>query len=305
VLPLFGHKSTSKLHAVLCHAAAELRLRKSLTVADTSLNEQKHKEEKAAYWRTNRQVRAAGRQLLTVSQSRTILAREEAMATAEAAVEGGASVLPATAPMEEDAWDSSSSEDCVAEPVEFEEPEAVAGVQTGVCTPVGLVSEWPELGAVAAALGVPNFTSIHLLSGTHFHAKYEWGAVSCTELIRSMPIYYGSSWYDYVLYRRLGCTERLCGHVRLIVAPVKGPRGGTRLVVERLVPAGGVPGSVFEEAGHERLRLAFDDDTAEWPSLEVVPLSGILRIVQVVPDVEALAPAFGMWPWATRDKLGT
>jgi len=67
VLPLFGHKSTSKLHAVLFHAAAELRLRKSLTVADTSLNEQKHKEEKAAYRRTNRQVRAAGRQLLTVS----------------------------------------------------------------------------------------------------------------------------------------------------------------------------------------------------------------------------------------------
>jgi len=216
------------------------------------------------------------------------------MATAEAAREGGASVLPATAPMEEDAWDSSSSDDCVAEPVEFEELEAVAGVQTGVCTPVGLVSEWPGLGAVAAALGGPNFTSIHLLSGTHFHAKYEWGAVSCTELIRSMQIYYGSSWYNYVLYRRLGCTERLCGHVRLIVATVKGPRGGTRQVVERLVPAGGVPGSVFEEAGHERLRLAFDDDTAEWPSLEVVPLSGILRIFQVVPDVEALAPAFCM-----------
>jgi len=65
-------------------------------------------------------------------------------------------------------------------------------------------------------------------------------------------------------------------------------------VVERLVPAGGVPGSVFEEAVHERLRWEFDDDTAEWPSLEVVPLRDILRIVQVVPDVEALAPAFGL-----------
>ena len=109
-----------------------------------------------------------------------------------------------------------------------------------------------------------------------------------------MPIFYGSSWYDYVLYRRLGCPERLCGHVRLIVAPVKGQRGGTRLVVDHLVLGGGVPGSVFKEAGHERLHWAFDDDTAEWPSLEVVPRRDILRIVQVVPDVEALAPAFGL-----------
>lgn len=140
-------------------------------MADKSLNEQKNKEEKAAYWRTNRQVRASGRQLLTASQSRTILVRADAMETAEAARAGGAFLLPATAPMEEDAWESSSSDDCGGEPVEFEDPEAVAGVQTGVCSPVGLVSEWPGLGAVAAALGVPNFTSIHLLSATHFHAK--------------------------------------------------------------------------------------------------------------------------------------
>lgn len=60
--PLFGSKHTPKLHETLCHACDEILLREDLSMADTSLKEQKHKGKKAGYKLTNLQTETAGRQ---------------------------------------------------------------------------------------------------------------------------------------------------------------------------------------------------------------------------------------------------
>ena len=77
VMPLFGAKNTVKVHMLLSHAAEEILDRNDLDFADTSVNEAAHKLEKAAYARTNRQTRGHARQLLTITQSRLLLAAED------------------------------------------------------------------------------------------------------------------------------------------------------------------------------------------------------------------------------------
>jgi len=71
---------------------------------------------------------------------------------------------------------------------------------------------------VADVLEVPHYSSLYLLSATHFTAIFEWDALPCTELVRSVEFISGGAWHDHVLYQLPGDAQLQYGHVRLIIA---------------------------------------------------------------------------------------
>eukprot|EP00170_Pyropia_yezoensis_P005759 contig_23433_g5777 len=128
-----------------------------------------------------------------------------------------------------------------------------------------------------------------MLTATHFTATYEWQALRFGELMRSAEDYYNAPWLDCVLYRGAAGGEALYGQVRLIISGGASGILGPCAVVQRLRRADPLPDSPFAASGYQRLQWAFDDDAAEWPSLEAVPVENVLRVVHVVPDVELFA----------------
>jgi len=55
-----------------------------------------------------------------------------------------------------------------------------------------------------------------------------------------------------------------------------------------------MPGALCPDAGYTCLQWDFEDQDAEWPALAAVPMACVRRIVQVIPDMERLAPAYGL-----------
>lgn len=292
VEPLFGRKRSSKLHEVLCHAAEEIELREDFSMADTSPNEQTHKYEKAGYKKTNRHAASVGRQLLREVQSRNILKEERRKLAALKIVEAGPIDDSSHSGYSSDTDSSSSSDASSAEECRATDTTARdAGVRAtgGVSVAVELLAKRPGLAALAHVLGVPAYATVSMLTATHFTATYEWQALRFGELMRSAEDYYNAPWLDCVLYRGAAGGEALYGQVRLIISGGASGILGPCAVVQRLRRADPLPDSPFAAAGYQRLQWAFDDDAAEWPSLEAVPVENVLRVVHVVPDVELFA----------------
>lgn len=302
VEPLFGAKSSSKLHEHLCHAADEMRLRGDFTMADTTPNEQKHKQEKAAYKRTNRQAATAGLQHLTVVQARIILQEEDDKVVADSPENEEAEEIAPTAA--ELASEGSADSDAASGDMDGDLP--VAGVvpkalrERGVRVSVQALAERPGLGKLASLFDTPSYAEVSVISTCRFTAVHEWHALPCTELLRSSIIYYGTAWYDCVRYRSDAGDQVHMGQVRVIVA------GGTDgcmepcAVVQVMENAPPLSSSPLAAAGYQRLRWAFDNEAAVWPSLVRVPLSDMLRIVHIVPDVQLLAPSGLMMPHSVQ-----
>ena len=75
---LFGPLHTPKLHRLLAHVLDELRMRGSLLLGDTGINESKHKGVKKAYTRTNRGRTEHALQMLMAEQVADALSWEAA-----------------------------------------------------------------------------------------------------------------------------------------------------------------------------------------------------------------------------------
>lgn len=277
--PLFGRKSTPKLHEVLCHACDEVMLRDDLCMADTSFNEQKHKEEKAGYKLTNRQVQTAGRQQLKVTQARLILQAEKDELAANA-----------TGGHDRDGDDSETDEsDDNDEPAALSDSRSVRlGATGGALIALRVITSRPGMSKAASVLGLPADGFITVLSSTRFTATYEWGALPSPELVRSAESYHNAAWHDDVMYRPADGGDVRYGRVRLVAARGSACHATGVVLVQRMKLAVPLTGSPFAAAGYKRLRWAFDDDAAEWPTLEAVPIDRLLRICQIVPDVELL-----------------
>jgi len=183
--PLFGAKNTVKVHMLLSHAAEEILDRNDLDFADTSVNEAAHKLQKAAYARTNRQTRGHARQLLTIAQSRLLLAAEDGeVAARESRVPDTASDVEETVIIERDTCKDSDSDKSYESDMDGPElPRWDAGIDSlqlgskgprgGKKTPLHQIAEWPGLSGAAEAVGVPRHWEVNLLSATHFQAVFE------------------------------------------------------------------------------------------------------------------------------------
>ena len=200
VKPLFGAKNKVKVHMLLSHAEEEILDRNDFEFADTSVNEAAHKLEKAAYARTNRQTRDHARQLLTIAQSRLLLAAEDGeVAATELRASVAASNVEEPVINERDTCKDSDSVFDSDESYESdmhgpELPRWDAGIDSlhsgtkgprgGTRTPLHQIVEWPGLSGAVEALGVPRQGEVNLLSATHFQAVFEWDFTPSTELVR-------------------------------------------------------------------------------------------------------------------------
>lgn len=163
IQPLFASKRSSMLHKLLYYAAEEIELRVDFSMADTSPNEQKHKEEKAASRRTNRHTASAGRQLLSVSQARIMLQAEEAeMAAKRSATSGSSAIGPVEAadPLSQETEDS----DCIFYDEEDlsaagAPPDAVVHT-SGVSVSFDVIMQRPGLGSLASLLHAPLYAAV-------------------------------------------------------------------------------------------------------------------------------------------------
>lgn len=164
VLPLFGAMRSSKLHELLCHAAEEIELRDDFSMADTSANEQKHKEEKAEYRRTNRHTASAGRQLLTVAQARIMLQDEEKKLAEEQPNVEVVPEHPRIVDSDVGSEDSGGSDVASSDEEDVDAAGASHVSSTGgVRVPVDMLRKRQGLGTIAGLLGVPLYAEVSVL----------------------------------------------------------------------------------------------------------------------------------------------
>ena len=64
--------------------------------------------------------------------------------------------------------------------------------------------------------------------------------------------------------------------------------------MQRLERTDARAGCPFAAAGYTSPRWLFDEDLAQWPVLEMVPMAAIARIVHVVPNTDMLSRRFGL-----------
>lgn len=274
--PLFGTKHTPKLHGVLCHIGDEVQLRDDLSMADTSLNEQKHKEEKAAYKLTNRQSQIFARQQLKVTQSRLILQAEKDRLSKDAGAKQGMDA------------DKSGIHEHDGDDV----PAALKAVGVGETggEPMALeeLCGRPGLSRAASVLGLPAYAVVSILSFTHFTATYAWGALPGLEVVRSSELYHNAAWHDDVMYKTADGHEVMYGRIRCLLARGSAGKREAVAVLQHMKLAKSLSGSPSSAAGYKRLCWAFATEDAEWPIVEAVTVDRLLRIVHVLPDVELL-----------------
>lgn len=108
--------------------------------------------------------------------------------------------------------------------------------------------------------------------------------------MRAADDYNGAAWNDDIMYRLRTGDGASYGRVRLIVVAGLAASQGPCAVVQCMKLAEPIPGAPLAAAGYQRLRWSFDSASEPWPRLALVPLSGVQRIVHIVPDVQLLAP---------------
>lgn len=157
--PLFGAKRSSTLHELLCHSSEEIQLRNDFSMADTSPNDQLHKDENAACKCRIHHAATVGRQLLTVAQERDILREEDVKVLKALEVD-----LDGCDVSEESAAELQPEEADAASPLE-EDPSASvllsdAGLSGGVRVTEHVFNQLPGLGILARLLHMPAYTEV-------------------------------------------------------------------------------------------------------------------------------------------------
>lgn len=279
-----------------------MRLRGDFTMADTTPNEQKHKQEKEAYKRTNRDAATTGCQLLAVVQARAIIQEGVDKVDAESSENKEAEETAATAA--ELLSDGFADSDAASGDMDGDIP--VPGVvpkalrESGVRMSVQALAERPGLGELPSLFDIPSYAEVSVITTCRFTAVHECHALPCTELLRSSDIYYCTAWYDCVRSRSDARDQVHMGQVRVIVAGETAGCMETCAVDDVMVAAPPLSSSPLAAAGYQRRRWAFDNNAAVWPALVRAPLSDVLRIVHIAPDVQLLAPSGLMVPHAVQ-----
>lgn len=215
-------------------------------MADTSRNEMLHKQEKTAYRRTTRHNAAAGRQLLTVVQSRILLQDEENQLAADqrAAVGPYRRAGPSSPALNEDSEESASGDEDPT-PAELSVGWGFGGAQVSA----DVVARRPGLSDLVHLLGVPSYSLISILTGFHFIAKHEWKALPSLSLLRSFDCYASAAWHDGIVYRHRTSTDAQFEKVLLIVAGTSVGCGEPCALVQCMDKAEPISGSTLASAG--------------------------------------------------------
>lgn len=318
--PILGRLHTTKVHKLLCHLLDAVRLHGAISNGDTSANEQQHKDDKRHYLRTNKSTSGYMRQLVRHAQgSRAVLKRNKALREAAASEAARTAYEDGYVADDDDEFELNEDDErapapspvvCSSAAAETRgmvrgEPAAASGRDTDAtlipplkraadthlpAASIGTLARRPGLSRLAALLGMRNGDRVRVPSALRFTARVPGGALQ-QFLARASPSYRGSSWHDYVAYRRVDdapmAAERL-GQVLVLLRI----GGSDAAVVAELQAASGDEGPLSSR-GCARLRWVLDCGDSPGISatrvrLALVPVTDCLRVVQIVPDFAEL-----------------
>ncbi|OSX75036.1 hypothetical protein BU14_0257s0006 [Porphyra umbilicalis] len=257
--PILGQFFNTKVHKLLAHVLAAIRLHGAIKNGDKGGNESLHGHEKRRYVRTNRDEDTIRGQLLRIGQgSLEIRSRFEREAA------------------DYDAW---------------RRPGRRAPAVT-----VAELATRPGLCAVGTALGLPLVTTILRLSNSYtFSPRFP----CCSgghppQHLRATPMYRGLPWFDCLAYALSGDAQGVMryGEARAIVSKA-GDNDVDVVVVASMDVCESMPGCPLVEGGCKRLCWSMEVGD-EWPALLAVPLSSVLHIEHMVPDQDQITRDHGI-----------
>lgn len=176
--------------------------------------------------------------------------------------------------------------------------EEPAGSYRGVRVTLSSVAAWRGLSALAACLGVDPTavprTTVTLANTASIVATFDWGtpAQPVQQFVRGAEDFYGSPWRSHVLYMDADGTQRR-GVVRVLLRRLNAEKWQAAVIqCLREVPAR--PGCVLTPYGCQRLARDSGSPSDEWPRLEVIEVTSIIRVEQVHVDWWDLAGLLGI-----------
>jgi len=286
--PILGQFFSTKVHKLLAHVLAAIRLHGAIKNGDKGGNESLHGHEKRRYVRTNRDEDTIRGQLLRIGQgSLEIRSRFEREAA------------------DYDAWfDDGDEADAAVAPAALAVTAGVPDVgpvrrRPGRRAPAVTVAELatrPGLCAVGTALGLPLVTTILRLSNSYtFSPRFP----CCSgghppQHLRATPMYRGLPWFDCLAYALSGDAQGVMryGEARAIVSKA-GDNDVDVVVVASMDVCESMPGCPLVEGGCKRLCWSMEVGD-EWPALLAVPLSSVLHIEHMVPDQDQITRDHGI-----------
>jgi len=288
VNPILGVITSTKIHKLLCHVIAAIKLHGSLSNGNTGRNESLHVHEKQRYCRTNGDPAAFGIQMLRAGQGTLELRANHAKEEEQEWLDEEGEQWQA----DEDSEDEGHENDL--------EVGAVGDVQAGRRRPsrvseqsVAELSSRPGLLSLAETLQVTAAADVRLTGSLPILACFECCSARAKQSVRATPLFRGAPWFDHVAFEDADHPGRLLyGQARAIVHSAGG-RERRVVVVSLLRPCESEPGCPLVARGCTR--LCWDmEPSDEWPSLRAVPFASVRRLVHVVPDLDWLALHHGV-----------
>ena len=268
---LYGRTNTSKVHRLIYHLGDELRYRGNLWEGDNSQNETLHASCKRMYRRTNKRGPGVSLQMMRCEQTQTDILKEIDEAEEEEAAAQGDVVLAVAAPTR--TADLSFS-------------------GRGTRVAVGDLLAEPALQKMAERLEADGIRWGTVNKTARIVAKFEWGAPGHVQYVRATPSFIGKAWYSFIKYESPTGDARW-GRARLVVRSLE-RRAHSCVVVERLRRVNAHPGCVLTSYGCVRLGWDFESVGDDFPSLELVDTTRIMRLEDVQMDWSDLADRHGL-----------
>jgi len=268
---LYGRINTSKVHRLVYHLGDELRERGNLWEGDTSQNEKLHGVCKRMYTRTNKRGPGVTLQMMRCEQTQTEVLRE-----------------------------LDEAGDVAAEPLSLVPQRVPAAAQTtylsfsgrGKRVAVGELSSMAGLHSLAEHFTAERIRWVTVHRTARIIARFEWGAEPQLQYVRAAANFIGKPWFSFVRYEGTRGDVRW-GRARLVLRSLEGERRSC-VVVQRLHPVPPLPGCVLTTYGCVRLGWDFSSVADEYPAVEIVDASRILRLEDVQVDWRDLSDRLGL-----------
>jgi len=261
---LYGYINTSKLHRLVHHLGDELRARGNLWEGDTSENERLHASCKRMFKRSNKRGPGVTLQMMRCDETQSAVLQELQASDDNEASDADVTVTQAAA----------------ANPLRRTEDLTFTGRGTRVA--VGDLHRAPALAKEGALLGLEDGEWVTIHNTARIMARFEWGAPTVLQHLRASRNFIGKPWFSFVRYEGTGDSVQW-GRVLLVFRSV-GRMRRSCVVVQRMRPVVGRPGCVLSRHGCQRLDWDFDSESDEYPALELVDATRILRAEDVQVD---------------------
>jgi len=316
VQTLYGHVNTTKLHRLIHHLADELRARGNLWEGDTSTNEKLHGSCKRMFQRSNKRGPGVALQMMRCDEAQSAIIRElvdadeddpetsagvgSAADTVNASTDGGGNGTRrgdgdgggggAGAAASSGCASSAGRIAFAATSARDTSPLPFSGRARRAA--VGNLRTSAGLAALGDVLDLDDDAHVTVHNTVRIMAKFEWGSPPTMQHLRAADTFFGRPWHSFVRYLGTDGSQRW-GRLCLVLRSV-GAATRSCVVLQRMRRVAPRPECVLSRYGCIRLAWDFAARTDEYPALEVVDATDLLRAEDVQVDWADLGDRLGL-----------